>query len=111
MSRQRLSAVEGLLADGADKRPVLRVSDTVLYEVTSLLKPLPALAAAEYPLRAGRVAVRLPACIFRRQAVAAEMPPEAREVSEGLATFSAVVKRLGFRRPRRAVTVTFLGFW
>lgn len=100
MSRQRLSAVEGLLTDGADERPVLRVGDAVLDEVTPLFKSLSALAAAEYPLWARGVTVRLPALAFGRQAVAAEMPSEAGEVGEGFTTFTTVVKGLWLRPAR-----------
>lgn len=111
VSRERLPAVEGLLADAADKRPVFRVGDTVLNEVTPLFKSFPALAAAEYPLRAGRVTVRLPALAFRRQPVAAEVPSEAGEVGEGFTALAAVVKGLWLGLPRtRATVVTFLGF-
>lgn len=110
VSGERLPAVEGLLADVADKRPVFRVGDAVLDEVTPLLKPLPTLATAEYPLRARGVTVGLPALALRRQAVAAEMPPQAGEVGEGFATFAAVVQGLWFRAARRTATVAVLGF-
>lgn len=57
MSCKRFSTVEGLLADVTDKRPVFRVGDAVLDEVTPLLKSLPTLTTAEYPLWAGGVTV------------------------------------------------------
>lgn len=106
---ERLAAVEGLLADGTDEGPVLRVSDAVLDEVTPLLKPLPTLAAAEDPLRAGRVAVQLPALALRGQAVAAQVAAQAGEVGEGLTALPAVVEGLGFGPARRAAAA-LLGF-
>lgn len=107
VSREGLAAIEGLLADGADERSVLRVGDAVLDEVTPLLELLPTLSTAEYPLGARGVTVRLAALAFRRQAVAAEMPSKAGEVGEGFTTLTTVVQRFWFGLARRTVTVTF----
>lgn len=82
----------------------------VLDQVTPFLKPLPALAAAEDPLWAGGLTVGLPALALRRQAVAAQMPPEAGQVGERFATFAAVVQRFGLSLTGRTVAVRFLGF-